>query len=109
MRAIVRARLADKLSRDDSRFAIHPGDRESLGTLIEEVGSLNAEARARKTKAKDQWGYQWWCKACDAINTPAIRPTDHLFEEREAVIASHAVMFMAGHMRPGRKLSLIHI
>ena len=100
---MVRARLADKLSRDDSIFAIHPGDRTSLGALIEEVGALNAEARARKTKAKDQWGYQWWCKACDAINTPAIRPTDHLFEEREAVIASHAVMFMAGHMRPGRK------
>ena len=95
--------MAQRLAKDTSVYAIHPGDAESLGSLVQEVAGLNAEARAKKTRAKDQWGYQWWCKACDAINTPAIRPTDHLFEEREAVVASHAVMFMAAHMRPGRK------
>ena len=89
LRSLVQARLAQKLAKDASIYAIHPGDAASLGSLVQEVAELNAEARAKKTRAKDQWGYQWWCKACDAINTPAIRPTDHLFEEREAVVASH--------------------
>jgi hypothetical protein len=100
---MVADRLATKLSRDDTLYSVKPGDRPGLSSLVQEVARLNADARAKKTQAKDSWGYQWWCKACDAINTPAIRPTDHLFEEREAVVASHAVMFMARNMRPGRK------
>ena len=46
------------------------------------------------------WGYQWWRRCCAALPCDPIRPTDSLYEEREAFIAGFAIMHMAAHMQP---------
>ena len=65
--------------------------------------ATKAEARAPSTRNKDEWGYQWWCRSCAALPCDPLRPTDVIYEEREAFIAGYSVMYMAAHMQPRRR------
>ena len=71
--------------------------------MIADVDERNAEAREASTRRLDSWGYDWWVRACDALDTPPLRPTDTFDEERESYTASFALMYFAAHMKPRRK------
>ena len=100
---MVARRLSHRLSADASAYALCADNKERLSLLVGDVAASNLQARAPTTRAKDNWGYKWWVKACADMNTPPIRPTDTLFEEREVLLGSHAVLYAARNMRPGRK------
>ena len=100
---MVSKRLAHRLSNDTSAYALCAADKHRLAELVSNVSETNIQSRAPTTRGKDNWGWQWWVRACADMDTPPIRPTDTLFEDREALLASHAVLFAARNMRPGRK------
>ena len=101
--ALAARNIADRLAGDDSLGAVCPGDPERLRTLIGDLYSARANARAPSTRNKDEWGYQWWCRCCAALPCDPLRPTDVLYAEREAFIGGFAVMHMAAHMQPRRR------
>ena len=103
VRALASARAAAKLIEDTSPYAMCPNDPAKLRTIVAEVDGRNADAREVSTQQKDNWGWAWWVKACDALDTPYIRPTDSLDETREAYVASFALMFTAAFMKPRSK------
>ena len=101
--ALAARNIADRLAEDDSLGAVCPGEPERLRTLIGDLYSAKANARAPSTRNKDEWGYQWWCRCCAALPCDPLRPTDVLYAEREAFIGGFAVMHMAAHMQPRRR------
>lgn len=103
VRAMAARNTAARLQHDDSTYAICPGNPERLAGVIADVDDRNAEAREASTRRLDSWGYEWWVKACDALDTPPLRPTDSLDEECESYTASFALMYIAAHMKPRRR------
>ena len=88
---------------DSSPYALCPNDPTKLRTIISYVDARNADAREASTQRKDDWGWAWWVKACDALDTPSIRLTDSLDETRESYMASFALMYTAAFMKPRSK------
>ena len=68
-----------------------------------DVDVRNAASREASTQRKDDWGWSWWVRACEALDTPSLRPTDELDELRESYVASFALMYTAAFMRPRSK------
>ena len=101
--ALAARNVADRLAADDTPGAACPGNPDRLRALIGDMYATKAEARAPSTRNKDEWGYQWWCRSCAALPCDPLRPTDVIYEEREAFIAGYSVMYMAAHMQPRRR------
>ena len=97
------ARATQKLIESKSPYALCPNDPAKLRTIISDVDARNAESREASTRRKDNWGWEWWVRACDAMDTPPIRPTDELDETRESYLASFALMYAAAFMKPRSK------
>ena len=103
VRALASARAAQRLTGDSSAYAICPNDPAKLRTIVSDVDARNAMAREDSTRRKDDWGWGWWVKACEAMDTPPLRPTDELDELRESYVASFALMYTAAYMQPRSK------
>ena len=103
VRALASARAAEYLKEDKSPYAILPNDPAKLSAIVAEVDGRIADSREVSTQRKDGWGWSWWVKACDSLDTPSIRPTDSLDETREAYVASFALMYAAAFMKPRSK------
>ena len=74
-----------------------------LRSIVADVDVRNAASREASTQRKDDWGWSWWVRACEALDTPSLRPTDELDELRESYVASFALMYTAAFMRPRSK------
>ena len=103
VRALASARAANKLLGDASVYALCPNDPAMLRSIVSKVDVRNAAAREASTQQKDSWGWNWWVKACEVLDTPYLRPTEELDELRESYVASFALMYTAAHMRPRSK------
>ena len=103
MRALGSARAATRLANDPSAYAIYPNDPTGLRAMVADVDVRNAMSREDSTRRKDEWGWSWWVKACEAMDTPPLRPTDELDEVRETYVASFALMYTAAFMQPRSK------
>ena len=103
VRALGSARAATKLANDPSAYAIYPNDPTGLRAMVADVDVRNAMSREDSTRRKDEWGWSWWVKACEAMDTPPLRPTDELDEVRETYVASFALMYTAAFMQPRSK------
>ena len=103
VRAMAAVRAAGRLLNDTSPYALCPSDPAKLRSIISNVDDRNADAREASTRGKDNWGWSWWTKACEALDTPPIRPTEELDELRESYVASFALMYTAMHMKPRSK------
>ena len=103
VRALATARATEHLANDPSAYALCPRDPAKLRSIVSDVDVRNAMSREKSTLSKDDWGWGWWTKACEALDTPPLRPTDELDELRESYVASFALMYTAAYMKPRSK------
>ena len=99
------AEMADTLAADESPYALFPDDAGMLRAAVSETHKAIARGKAHGTEKRDDWGYGWVAKFCEATGNAVMRPRDPPPSEqpREAYFAAFAIMWIALFMLPSAR------